>query len=677
MRRIARLAAIANARVRRPTAPSPAAPPSPHRRRAPHLLGSVLLALTVAGLPASASAAPAPAGIQQDRFLDVSGESVFVLGANYEGPAHHAWTMWRDGVFDPGLIAQDMARARSANLSVLRVFLQQPLADDIAAERWEKLDAVLDLADQHGLKLILTFADYPEVHLADLVAVDAAVAARYRDRPTIFAYDLQNEPRFGDLALTVYPPGTYVALQDPALVPLVGEVVPRHEIAAYRASEEGRRSIPTRLTDDQAWVYASVLAAYVRFLEEAENWARERRATVVDYLFSPDSAHWNPLKHALNDTLATWMRPRLEALRAADPSRPITIGHVDPILASLAANNWLDYRTIHRYPGASERAIELSMELFDDIRDAVPGRPLVLGEFGFSNAGLDEERSARLEVAMVQAFREIGGAGALKWMLNDFPLGFNPRENNFGMFRGDGSPKPVVAAFQALGTLRPSLPPPEQRPLDYDIPNGHFFTQANGKPLGADTSGYAVTNDDGIAFWDAFQRLGGVEAVGYPVSRRFVLDGFVVQVMQKAIFQWRPEQQEVWLLNTFDRLHEAGKDGWLEVVRQTPPPFDTSPDTGKTWDEVVARHLAMLDGNPAVKARFLSEPDWLNRFGLPVSVADYRGVYVVRAQRVVLQQWKVDTPWARAGDITVANGGDIAKEAGLIPASAMVPEPAP
>lgn len=46
---------------------------------------------------------------------------------------------------------------------------------------------------------------------------------------------------------------------------------------------------------------------------------------------------------------------------------------------------------------------------------------------------------------------------------------------------------------------------------------------------------------------------------------------------------------------------------------------------------------------------------------------------VVRCQRAVFQQWKVDVPWAYAGEVTVANAGDIAKAANLIPANAMKP----
>src|SRR5438128_10257262 len=90
---------------------------------------------------------------------------------------------------------------------------------------------------------------------------------------------------------------------------------------------------------------------------------------------------------------------------------------------------------------------------------------------------------------------------------------------------------------------------------------GRLFTQ---------TGGFAVTNVDGVRFWDAFQALGGVEAVGYPVSRRFVNDGFVTQVMQKAVFQWRPDSRSVSFLNTFDDLDRAGKDDWLLAARSTP-----------------------------------------------------------------------------------------------------------
>ncbi|MBI3979543.1 MAG: hypothetical protein HY331_15275 [Chloroflexi bacterium] len=212
-----------------------------------------------------------------------------------------------------------------------------------------------------------------------------------------------------------------------------------------------------------------------------------------------------------------------------------------------------------------------------------------------------------------------------------------------------------------------------QTPADYAVTNGWFYSQANGQG-GAGGTGFAVTDDDGILFWTTYKRLGGPQAVGYPVSRRFVWDGFVVQTMQKAIFQWRPEVGQVYFVNVFDRMHDLGKDSWLEVVRATPAPFDTAPDAGLNWEQVKARHWAMLDQNAAIKAAYNSAADPLLLYGLPMSTKDYGNVFVVRAQRAVFQQWKEDVPWAKKGQVTIANGGDIAKEAGLLHPAAIVPQ---
>ncbi len=418
----------------------------------------ILALLLLAQSLGSASSAQPPLSIRGTHFADAAGRPLFLLGANYEGPADRAWQMWEDKQFDRALIEQDFRRARAANLSVLRVFIQRPLADDIRARKWAKLDRVLDLADRHGLKLILTFADYWEPDVAKLASVDAAVAARYRGRPTILAYDLKNEPRFGDLGLAIYPPGVNAALQDPALVAAVGETVARQDIGEFRTSDEGRRDIPARLTDDQAYAYANVLAGYRRFLQNAGAWARANDSTAARYARVEESAAWDALKVALNETFAAWLAPRLAALHSADPDRPVTVGHVDATIASLPVNDWLDYRTLHLYPTGSSAGIRASMAVFDDVRAALPWKPLVLGEYGFSNESLDEEQTAALEAEMARAARDRGGAGALKWMLNDFPTGASPRENAFGMYRADGSPKPVVAAFRALGTLRPIVP---------------------------------------------------------------------------------------------------------------------------------------------------------------------------------------------------------------------------
>ena len=221
--------------------------------------------------------------------------------------------------------------------------------------------------------------------------------------------------------------------------------------------------------------------------------------------------------------------------------------------------------------------------------------------------------------------------------------------------------------------------PTQTSGLDWSVGDGHFFTQANGRPLGQSQLGFAVTDQDGVRFWSEFQRLGGVNALGYPISRRFTWEGFLCQAFQRSVLQWRPEVGQAYLVNVFDRLSLAGKDDWLLVERSTPRPWQWYQDTGLPWDEVLARHLALLDANPAIKEKYLSavgDPVQMN--GLPMApVADMGNAYVLRAQRAVFQQWKVDTPWANAGEVTVALGGDLAKEAGLLPTAALEPESSP
>ncbi|MCL4369560.1 MAG: hypothetical protein M1380_01440, partial [Chloroflexi bacterium] len=226
----------------------------------------------------------------------------------------------------------------------------------------------------------------------------------------------------------------------------------------------------------------------------------------------------------------------------------------------------------------------------------------------------------------------------------------------------------------ALASLTSS--PASAEAPDYDIPGGHFYTQANGQG-GAGGTGFAITDEGGIPFWSEYQRLGGPDVLGYPVSRRLIWDGFTVQAMQKAIFQWQPNTDSVAFVNVMDRMHDQGKDGWLLAHRQTPIPFDTSPDTGLSWNDVVARHLALLGTNEPIKDRFLADASWLDHFGLPVSYADEGNSFVVRTQRAVFQYWKEDVPWAKKEEVTIANAGDLAKEAGLFPTLAVTPKADP
>ncbi|HEX5414571.1 MAG TPA: hypothetical protein VFZ25_02820, partial [Chloroflexota bacterium] len=86
--------------------------------------------------------------------------------------------------------------------------------------------------------------------------------------------------------------------------------------------------------------------------------------------------------------------------------------------------------------------------------------------------------------------------------------------------RASGSPTPTPTPTSVpTATVRPVDTPSSVQAgplLDWAIPNGHFYTQANGYPLGRSPMGYAIVDDAQARFWTGFQHLGGVPRLGYP-----------------------------------------------------------------------------------------------------------------------------------------------------------------
>ena len=234
----------------------------------------------------------------------------------------------------------------------------------------------------------------------------------------------------------------------------------------------------------------------------------------------------------------------------------------------------------------------------------------------------------------------------------------------------------IVAILSLASLLLPMQTGAEEAtPLDWAAPNGRFFTQANGFPPGSSPRGYYITDEAGVSLWSEFVRLGGVGALGYPASQRFVWDGFTSQVVQKGVLQWHPEMKRVLMVNVFDILHDRGHDNWLLNFRSTPGPLAPDFDKGFTWNEIIANRQALVEARPAIRAAYWAVQDPLTFYGLPTSrITEMSDSYVIRLQRAVIQEWKTDKPWAKAGQVTVGNGGDIAKEAGLFSFKTVYPQ---
>ena len=193
----------------------------------------------------------------------------------------------------------------------------------------------------------------------------------------------------------------------------------------------------------------------------------------------------------------------------------------------------------------------------------------------------------------------------------------------------------VLAGALLLGLLTMAITAAQEHPADEAIPGGHFYRQTGqvqGQPL---LNGYAVTDAGGITFYKTFQRL-GLSNVGYPVSHRFRYAGLTTQAFQKAVMQWNPTTQSVQFLNIMDVLNGAGLDSVLSQVRQVPLHQALAADAGLSMANpeqqpiIIQNHLAILDQNPRIKARFLAESSWLELYGLPINYQVFGNVRVLR-----------------------------------------------
>ena len=77
------------------------------------------------------------------------------------------------------------------------------------------------------------------------------------------------------------------------------------------------------------------------------------------------------------------------------------------------------------------------------------------------------------------------------------------------------------------------------------IPAAERLLLHRGAPRTDDGGGFAVLDGHGARLWTAFQAAGGVDALGYPVSRRFELEGGVAQAFEHGVLRWDPASNQV------------------------------------------------------------------------------------------------------------------------------------
>jgi hypothetical protein len=239
-----------------------------------------------------------------------------------------------------------------------------------------------------------------------------------------------------------------------------------------------------------------------------------------------------------------------------------------------------------------------------------------------------------------------------------------------------------VGATSAVANTKAEVPAPSTVSVpirlpaaNWDVKDGHFFTETNGQPQLSSPTGFLVSNAGGVPFWSEYQRLGGTLHLGYPLSQRFAWRGANVQIFQRGVLQLSPSGS-VALVNLLDELTAVEKDEWLLSHFFIPKPLPAG--FGLPNDPLAAR-MGLLGTSTPLELKFKSTPEGLTLFGLPTSapVAVNEHVTTIRMQRTALHLWHSDGPWGKAGDVSVANAGEIALKAGLFDSAPTTPEAPP
>jgi LysM repeat protein len=417
----------------------------------------------------------------RQHLLDLNGQPLFLLGVNYTGHFDRTRRMWEDTFFDLDLIAHDLRKAQSSGFNAIRIFVQGPLGDELHAGNFDKLDRVLDEAKRANLAVLLVLNDAHSLDLAAVADLNAAVADHLRDSPVLLGYELENKPVFYDIVAARYPEGIHAPVQTDVLVQHYGQRVSQSEAELLQRALR----IPPHLSSDLAYCYANALRLFLEFDAAATNWSKQGNGDLLRYITSPDAAQWRHFIHVMDATLAAWLTACLDPLRATDSQHLVTVGWHWPHFAGLPANRALDFQQFHHYGARSLAGLHQTLDYLQGLRRIFPNHPIVLGEFGYSNASgpspgrsqpVDPSLTALYEVALLCGLQAEGLAGGFKWVLNDMAdAEHNPRESNFGVFRPGDQPKPVRDLILRLAELWGESPPPGALRLARDANTGLAF----------------------------------------------------------------------------------------------------------------------------------------------------------------------------------------------------------
>jgi hypothetical protein len=409
-------------------------------------------------------ASPAPSGFVSlgadgRHFTLPGGKRLFLIGANYHRSIdENEWSV-PNLRFDEAAFEDDFRKAREAGINCLRLGPGNRFYDDP--------QLVKECARKYGVYVLVLLTWGAGQNFVENAE---RVARMYADEPMVIGYDLANEP-----PPHAFTAQTYDGEKSPALklapYERLSNLFDRPVLDAQIGAERGRPGGAAEAVEDQR-----NLAAFDQIWNRAKDPIARGAETTFPGLAGSFrvSDEYQPVADALNESVALWVRKHVEAIRKFDQRHLISIGYNNTI-ATLPANAALDFVSHHVYDAPQSYEMVMSnITTMDRLAALFPGKPVTLGEFGYSNGMampdgryLDFHTSAVGEMAHYLYALAKGYDGCFKWVLNDWhwdvigKAGDRGRATQiyeawFGFYYYDGNPhglgrmKPVAHATRFL-----------------------------------------------------------------------------------------------------------------------------------------------------------------------------------------------------------------------------------
>jgi len=364
-------------------------------------------------------------------FKYENGTPFFIIGANICGSAgfHHFGAS-----FEPELLEATFSRMSKAGINAVR------LRNNGMSGKKEMVQALKKYATKYGIYLLPeVYPKPPKINAQKIQKTGNKVASLYNNHPMLLGYDITNEPYPWDMA--------QVELEEDVTI---GERYPMN-YGAYKN-----------------WVNPGYFSLF-------QNLEREMPV--------PENEKLKNQYHNINKVIDTWLDISFKALREEDSVSPITVGYNNHYIA-FPVNERLDFVSNHIYPlnwprNTRNKLTDYTttfngLTTMDRLAAMWPRKPIVVGEFGFSNGTLVGEENKNLgrytssvmEMMFYLYSLSKGYSGVMKWMVDDWSMGSirrswkmetmekYKRQARFGLYYYDGTklgqPKPLVFALRFL-----------------------------------------------------------------------------------------------------------------------------------------------------------------------------------------------------------------------------------